>query len=203
MASARSACSLRWLVTAAACTNHCHPPEVTLGDHRARSLLSRIAPRSREALMVIPSHNSATDFPDRAEPLSLQHHGCRDRAQQFGIRWPHRVDVKRRRYPRGSGHLAFRCPGGTLPPGCGHVALLRRPSPVRSGRGIRPRRSASVGARTNRCRRGPEHRGGLPTSRRSRDRRRPRERDGVAPSAAPGSRRHREAALSGTSCPGW
>ena len=45
--------------------------------------------------MVIPSHNSAADSPAEPGPLSLRHHGCRDRAQQFGIRWPHRVDVKR------------------------------------------------------------------------------------------------------------
>ena len=97
----------------------------------------------------------------------------------------------RGRCPRERGHLAFCYRAGTLPPGCGHVALLRRPGPVRPSRGIRPRRSASVGARSNRCRRGPAHRGGLPASRRSRARRRPGERDGAAPSAAPGSRRDR------------
>ena len=64
-------------------------------------------------------------------------------------------------------------------------------APCDQVRGIRPRRSASVGARSNRCRRGPAHRGGLPASRRSRARRRPGERDGAAASAAPGSRRDR------------
>ena len=39
-------------------------PEVTPGDHRARSSLPRIAPRSREALTLIPWHSSGTDSPD-------------------------------------------------------------------------------------------------------------------------------------------